>query len=124
MSRLIQFRVRDKQGKLIGYNRFNQGHWQCQMVSGGSGEWSSGVLHGAIIEQYTGLTDKVGRDIYASDIVAMFSGSQYSEVFYDDGCWWVYARESGVQPAAELSALANVTSTCEVVGNIHDNADL
>ena len=56
MSRPVKFRVRDAKGKLIGFNRFYQGRWQCQMLDGrGSGAWSNGVLHGMRIEQFTGL---------------------------------------------------------------------
>src|SRR5215216_5734051 len=48
MSREIKFRVWDKDGKLIGFNRFEKGRWQCQILraAGGSDEWSNGVLHG------------------------------------------------------------------------------
>ena len=70
MSREIKFRVRGKDGRLIGYIRFESGRWQCQMLkaAGGSEEWSSGVLHGPHMDQSTGLADKNGVEIYEGDI--------------------------------------------------------
>jgi hypothetical protein len=47
--KVIKFRVRRKDGSLIGYIRFESGRWQCQMLkaAGGSGvvKWRSTRLH-------------------------------------------------------------------------------
>ena len=68
--RAIKFRVWDGNGKLIGFNRFDKGRWSCQMLKdGGSGEWSNDVLHGPQMDQFTGLTDKNGVEIYERDVL-------------------------------------------------------
>jgi hypothetical protein len=71
MSREIKFRVWDKDGKLIGFNRFEKGRWQCQILraAGGSDEWSNGVLHGPQIDQYTDIKDSNGKEIYERDVL-------------------------------------------------------
>lgn len=73
-----------------------------------------------IIEQFTGLFDKNGEDIYEGDIIYVrdkrtdpVADKIRREVFYQEGCFWI-----------EDHPLSEVYAYCEVIGNIHENPDL
>lgn len=73
--------------------------------------------------QYTGIKDKNGVEIYEGDIVGMFSNSQQSEVWFEDGSYFItLQRSGGSDPSEDL--LSNHLSICEVIGNIYENPEL
>jgi hypothetical protein len=125
MSREIKFRVRGKDGRLIGYIRFDSGRWQCQMLkaAGGSEEWSSGVLHGSTIEQCTGLEDKNGVEIYAGDVVRfkVWKGKHQGAVKWNDG---TCGYEIEMSPTSHTGFFHDPFRTYEVIGDIYQNPEL
>jgi hypothetical protein len=118
--RAIKFRARRKDGTLIGFERFEKAHWQCMSIEDfnrGVETWSSGTFASAIKEQFTGLRDKRGVEIYEGDII-QYPTYRYRVV------WDIENAGFALQIAPnELRAL-NSTDRCEVIGNAHENPDL
>lgn len=72
-----------------------------------------------VLEQCTGLKDKNGKLIYEGDWLKTKDG-YYCYVVWFDGFWWVKSLPS---EAMDLEH-SEFYIECEVIGNIHENADL
>lgn len=82
-----------------------------------------------IVEQYTGLKDKNGREIYENDIVkytaeiANNKGSTYRVEYYNE--WGMYDLEPLEDNVDTGGFNENLLETYyEVIGNIHENPEL
>ena len=84
------------------------------------------------VGQYTGLTDKNGREIFEGDIIHLeysqvFFGGEYfgeytAEVSYKEGCFITDGINNGDEIETPLSGFDN--DEVEIIGNIHDNPEL
>ena len=84
-----------------------------------------------ILEQFTGLQDKNGKDVYEGDIVEY--GETYigdycekeghGEIQYEDGCFIVVMGAYHDQ-GFELDGVTIQNRSIKIIGNIHENPEL
>lgn len=69
-----------------------------------------------ILEQFTGLRDKNGREIYEGDILRMENQPHETGVVeFSGNGYWIKEEFANYIPAESM---------CEIIGNIHENPEL
>lgn len=104
MKRVIKFRVFDKALKRVIYRhleKYDNEHPEIE------------------VNQYTGLKDKNGKEIYEGDIVE--KNKTFAEVKYcpKNAAFYIQAREFDFYFGWDISQ-----KNISVVGNIYENSDL
>jgi uncharacterized phage protein (TIGR01671 family) len=147
MNRDIKFRGWDNQiGKMfivgglanLDYDYYSPHRYAINDTrSAGIGNGIHELNH-TVLMQYTGIKDRNGREIYESDIVQVWYGSQKDgrpqEVRWNGFCFLPFNDGCGACGTYAMRAMAEFVPdpnfpfikpyTIEVIGNIYENPDL
>lgn len=123
MSREIKFRAYDKEAKEYYYNAEYTYDFQCSGRGCYADSFGDLLEHPEryVVEQYTGLKDKNGKDIYEGDVLRfkMHTGKyeNYEIVFRD-------AMFEAINADDTNFISYSTWDFGEVIGNIHENPEL
>ncbi|AFR99981.1 YopX family protein [Lentilactobacillus buchneri] len=112
MSREIKFRAWDKEDQVMD--------WPTEISWDDGGDiqnvdaYHKKMTNNFVLEQFTSLKDKNGKDIYENDIVQNEQGQQML-INYKSGCFLVGNYYFGSIGAGKI---------LEVIGDIHKNPEL
>ena len=76
------------------------------------------------IDQFTGLQDKNGVDIYEGDIVRISNGSINGSYWFEKNRLIKFQKAAFNVPVFCIGEKQTRTHWCEVIGNIHENPEL
>ena len=139
----IKFRVLAN-NKLLGYERLvnNQWEWNYIELNPDKGErWCKGVFTDSVLafliksygtplvrNQYTGLKDKNGKEIYEGDVIELFwlfTGMSYftTVIWVCDLAKWAMAEKNGKGVYHYFGDQNTKLMDTEVIGNIYENPE-
>ncbi len=121
--RELNFRIGRKSGNVFRYldkdelfNLYRLNPYDGSLIVRDNGRNVVVPRESYVIEQYTGLKDKNGKEIYEGDIID-FYGEKY-EVVFRAGCFWAGYSNN------QRDYLFFYSVESEVIGNIHENTEL
>ena len=122
MSRQIKFRVITPEGVYL-HEALIDGRWRWKPANEDSWKvsgWETKVAPDAVREQFTGLTDKNGTEIYDGDIIQFTKPYQRSKAKVE----WDSEMASFVFGGWAEGEFPPLNKYAEVIGNIHENKEL
>jgi uncharacterized phage protein (TIGR01671 family) len=123
MAREIKFRAWDGKGFIYSNHGLGNFFGDTSPVCAYGDDY---VADDIALMQYTGLTDREGKEVYESDILEMLvSGVHYGAkeiVEFKNGCFWLRYRDVSINEWLSNDVFGEYE--IKVIGNIHENPDL
>ncbi|QAR75492.1 hypothetical protein EQK45_10565 [Lactiplantibacillus plantarum] len=133
MATMIKFRAWDKvQNKMLLPDNIEfihvQAYWSEASTDGNGSYSNDGRVDGIgalfELEQFTGLKDVNGKDIYERDIIKSnykYAQPKVSQIIIEDGNSYILGED--LATGNEMLVSEHV-GEIEVIGNVHENAEL
>ena len=128
--RTLKFRAWERDEPFEGiFMPGDDGHFYTT-TSGNIGDWHT--MDNVIVEQYTGLVDRHGKEIYEGDIAKIQSKPYIPDeyivegkpIIFMNGLFSIKKSDYVHIPIYLFFNAENITHDIEVIGNIHENKEL
>ena len=126
MSRPIKFRAWDTELKQFLYHKLGERHWYTAdnraVLFDHDDHHETAFKTGRLRDpqEFTGLHDKNGKEIYEGDILEYYMGSYWNVVYSEDS----FCRELIGGRYPRKKQLGIDLFEFEVIGNVHENPEL
>lgn len=131
--REIKFRLRLR-GKIVGYEKWYPGSYNkndgfytaapCWLYSVNGERWNPAPIFHDGKDQFTGLRDKNGKDIYEGDVLRFDEENVKNEVAGVVGAVEFERGAFRVECFEDYKTVLDTGDCCEIIGNIHENPEL
>ncbi len=116
MNRDIKFRLLDENYKIVGFEKWR--NYPCWLYSKDGENYSAKPIKHRYKDQFSGLLDKEGKDIYEMDIVK-YSDWRPKIIFFNDKGFAGFSLKDTELFLSDFDA-----KEMEVIGNLYENPEL